>query len=39
MFLIRSQHSIITFEVYAKSNMAAVASDWLTHFELLLKNG
>jgi len=22
-----------------KSNMAALASDWLTHFERLLKNG
>jgi len=27
------------YYVDPKSNMAAVASDWLTHFRLLLKNG
>jgi len=28
-----------TFQVDPKSNMAALASDLTTHFELLLKNG
>jgi len=39
MFLMRSRASCIIFYVDPKSNMAAVASDWLKHFELLLKNG
>jgi len=39
MFLMRSQPSVVTSQVDPKSDMAALASDWLTHFELLLKNG
>jgi len=38
MFLMRSRPSVVAFQVDPKSNMAALASDWLTHFELLLKN-
>jgi len=38
MFLMRSRPSVVTFQVDPKSNMAALASDWLTCFELLLKN-
>jgi len=30
--------SVVTFEVDPKSNMAALASDWLTHCQLHLKN-
>jgi len=29
----------VTFRVDPKSNMVALASDWLTHFQLLLMNG
>jgi len=39
MFLMRSQPSVVTFQVAPKSNMAALPSDLLTHFELFLKNG
>jgi len=39
MFLMRSRPSVVTFQVDPKSNMTALAYDWLTHFELLLKNG
>jgi len=35
----RSWPSVVTFQVDPKSNMAALASDWLTHFGLLLKKG
>jgi len=30
--------SVVTFQVHPKCNMATLASDWLTDFELLLKN-
>jgi len=39
MFLMSSRPSVVTFQVDPKSIMAALASDWLTPFELLLKNG
>jgi len=29
------QPSVVTFKVDPKANMATLASDWLTHFELL----
>jgi len=39
MFLMRFRPSVVTFQIDLRSNMAAVASYWLAHFELLLKNG
>jgi len=36
--IIGSWPNVVTFEADLKSNMAALATDWLTHFELLLKN-
>jgi len=39
MFFMRSRPSAVTFQVDLNSNMAALTSDWLTHFELFLKNG
>jgi len=30
---------VVTFYVDLKSKMATLASDWLTHFQLFLKNG
>jgi len=38
LFLMWSQPSVVTFYVDPKSNMATLASDWLTHFQLLLEN-
>jgi len=38
MFPVRSWPSVVTFDVDPKSNMAALASDWLIHYQLLLKN-
>jgi len=39
MFLLGSLPSVIIFLVDLKSKMAALASDWLSRFQLLLKNG
>jgi len=39
MFLMGSRPSVFTFYVDPKSKMATLASDWLRHFQLLLKNG
>ena len=38
MFYTRSHTSVVTFRGRQKSKMATMASDWLRHFELLLKN-
>jgi len=37
MFVMGSRLNVITFEVDPKSNMAALSSDLLIHFELVLK--
>jgi len=39
MILMSSWQSVVTFEADLKSNMAALSSDWLTHFQLLKENG
>ena len=39
MFPMRSRTSVVTFWADPKSKMAAMSSDWLRHFELLLKYG
>jgi len=37
MFLVRSRQIVVTFELDPKSNMVALASDWLTRFRLRLE--
>jgi len=39
MFLMRTWLSVVTFYVDLKFKMAALASDWMTRFQLLLRNG